>query len=155
VLDVPELEPRPELPALPLVLPAPMEVPPPVAPVVPPMLEPVPVPAVVSVLPLVPMELEPVPVVLPPAPALVLLDVSLGEVVVDGVVLEVLELLEPAPASSRLPQADRDRAAIRARAAHCAIGDLIIRYSLRFRVDVNRERESGNDSGLPAACGSL
>jgi len=29
-------------------------------------------------------------------------------------------------ASSLLPQADRDRAAIRARAAHCAIGDLII-----------------------------
>jgi hypothetical protein len=58
-----------------------------------------------------------------------LLVVSLGDVVVDGVVVEVLEDVEAA--SSFLPQADRDRAAIRARAAACAIGDLIIRYSLR------------------------
>jgi hypothetical protein len=54
--------------------------------------------------------------------------VSVGDVVVDGVVVEVDED-EEAPASSFLPQADRDRAAIRARAAHWAIGDLIIRNS--------------------------
>jgi hypothetical protein len=96
------------------------------------MLEPVPVvaPAVVSVPvvppapvePVVPMEPE------PEVPAVVLLVVSAGEVVVEGVVLEVDEEVEPepAPASSFLPQADRDRAAIRARAAHCAIGDLIM-----------------------------
>jgi hypothetical protein len=67
--------------------------------------------------------------------------VSLGDVVVDGVVLdEVLESVE-AGASSRGPQALRDRAAIRARAAHCAIGDLIIRelleglYRTESRVD--------------------
>jgi hypothetical protein len=54
---------------------------------------------------------------------LLLLVVSLGVV---GVVLEVVELL----VSSCLLQALRDRAAIRARAAHCAIGDLIIRNSL-------------------------
>jgi len=53
---------------------------------------------------------------------LLLLVVSLGVV---GVVLEVVEVV-----SSCLLQALRDRAAIRARAAHCAIGDLIIRNSL-------------------------
>jgi hypothetical protein len=56
-------------------------------------------------------------------------------VVVDGVVLEVDDDVEVSvdveAASSFLPQADRVRAAIRARAAHCAIGDLIIRNSLR------------------------
>jgi len=83
-------------------------------------VEPVVPPAPAVVLPLVPIE---------PEPLAVLLVVSLGEVVVDGVVLEVEEE-EPAPASSFLPQADRDRAAIRASAAHCAIGDLIIRNSL-------------------------
>jgi hypothetical protein len=86
-----------------VVLPAPIEVP---------------LPVVVSVLlPVVPVE---------PEVLAVLLLVSLGVVVVDGVVLEVDEL----EASSRLPQALRDRAAIRARAAHCAIGDLIIRELL-------------------------
>jgi hypothetical protein len=128
VLD--EAEPEVEEPALvsvgveppeaPIDVPLPVE---PVAPVVPPMLEPVPVllePAVVSVLPVlgvVPIDPEPeaLPVVLP------------GDVV-DGVV--VLELDEVAD-SSFLPQALRDKAAIRARAAHCAMGDLIIRNSLR------------------------
>jgi hypothetical protein len=124
---------------------APMEVPLPVAPEVVPMLEPVPVvaPAVVSVAGAVPMEPEPVPDRLPLEPAVVLLVVSLGDVVVDGAVLEVVEdALEPAPASSRLPQADRDRAAIRARAAHCAIGDLIIRNSLRVSFRTTREADS-------------
>jgi hypothetical protein len=62
----------------------------------------------------------------------VLPEVSLGVVVVDGAVLEVLEEVESVEAgtSSFLPQALRDRAAIRARAAHCAIGDLIIRELL-------------------------
>jgi hypothetical protein len=55
--------------------------------------------------------------------------VSLGMGVVEGAVLEVLESVE-AGTSSFLPQALRDRAAIRARAAHCAIGDLIIRELL-------------------------
>jgi len=85
---------------------APMEVPPPV-------LEPLAVVSVLLVLGVVAIE-----------PELVLV---LGEVVVEGVVVE--ELDEVAPVSSFLPQADRDRAAIRARAAHCAIGDLIIRNS--------------------------
>jgi hypothetical protein len=58
-----------------------------------------------------------------PEPLAVLL-VSLGDVVV------VLEVDEEVEASSFLPQAVRDRAAIRARAAHCAIGDLIIRKLL-------------------------
>jgi hypothetical protein len=120
--------------------PAPMEVP---LPVVPPRLEPVPVlaPAVVSVLvpePVVPME---------PEPLAVLLLVSLGEVVVEGVVLDVVE--DELEASSRLPQAVRDRAAIKARAAHCAIGDLIIRELLE-----GLYRGERSDS-VPAACGSL
>ena len=60
-----------------------------------------------------------------------------GEGVVDGVVLELVDeevggSVEDLAASSFLLQADRDRAAIRARAAHCAIGDLIIRNSLGF-----------------------
>ena len=43
---------------------------------------------------------------------------------------EVLEVVDvDVEASSCLLHADRDRAAIRARAAHCAIGDLIIRNS--------------------------
>jgi hypothetical protein len=121
------------LPDVPEVVPeAPIEVPlpvvEPVAPVVPPMLEPVPVleaPAVVSVLlvlGVVPSEPEPelLPVVV------------LGEELVDGEVVDVDEVAD----SSFLPQALRDRAAIRARAAHCAIGDLIIRNSLRFRFEV-------------------
>jgi hypothetical protein len=87
---------------LPLVPPAPIEVPLPV------------------VLPLVPIEPEPL--------AVLLLVVSLGVVVVEGDELDEVELA-PAPASF-LPQAVSDRAAIRASAAHCAIGDLIIRNSL-------------------------
>jgi len=51
--------------------------------------------------------------------------------VVEGVVVELVDdevegSVEVLAASSLLLQADRDRAAIRARAAHCAIGDLII-----------------------------
>lgn len=123
---VPEVMP-PVLPAAELsaVPPAPIAVPAPVAPVLP--LE-----AVESVLPVAPV--VPEPDMLPLAPAVVL-PVSAGEVV-DGVVLEV-EDAELAPVSSFfLPQAVRDRAAIRARAAHCAIGDLIIRNSFGFRFGV-------------------
>jgi hypothetical protein len=100
------------VPVLPVVVPgAPIEVPLPV------------VPAVVSV------------VVAPGVPVVVLVlpvVVSLGKVV-EGVVvlLDDVDEVEPAPVSSRWPQADSDRAASRARAAHCAIGDLIIRNSLR------------------------
>lgn len=87
----------------------------------------VPLPVLVEpVLGVVPM--EPVPL------AVLLLVVSLGEVVVDGIVLEddvEVPVVDEAD-SSFLPQALRDRAAIRARAAHCAIGDLIIRNSLRI-----------------------
>jgi len=110
MLEVAELEPMsvlvPELELLvePLAVPAPMEVP---------------LPVVVSVLPGV----------------VVVLLAVLPVVSVDGVVLEVVEDVElsvdAVPALSCLPQALRDRAAIRARAAHCAIGDLIIRNSLR------------------------
>jgi hypothetical protein len=101
---------------------APIEVP---LPVVEPVVEPMPVeaPAVVSVLPVlgvVPIE----PLVLPAAVVL------LGVVLVEGSVLELEEevdvSVDGATVSSFLPQALRDRAAIRARAAHCAIGDLII-----------------------------
>lgn len=118
---------------------APMDVPLPVVePVVEPMLEPVPVvePAVVSVLPVLGVvPIEPEPVALPVVEELVSVD--------DGVVLEVDGVVvvvedDELAASSFLPQALRDRAAIRARAAHCAIGDLIIRNSLRvvvFRVE--------------------
>jgi len=100
---------------------APMEVP---LPLLVPMLELE--PAVVSVL------LGAVPgVALPLDDELV---VSLGSVAgggVEGVVLELVDeevegSVEDLAASSFLPQAERDRAAIRARAAHCAIGDLII-----------------------------
>jgi hypothetical protein len=50
---------------------------------------------------------------------------------VEGIVLEDVEdvpVVDEAD-SSFLPQALRERAAMRARAAHCAIGDLIIRNS--------------------------
>jgi hypothetical protein len=49
-------------------------------------------------------------------------------VVVDGVVVVVLLLVleVSVPAVSRWPQAVRDRAASRARAAHCALGETII-----------------------------
>jgi hypothetical protein len=105
----------------PVVPPAPIAVPPPV-------VEPVPLaPAVVSVLALPGVAMlpdaEPVPL------AVVLLVVSLGGVVVvEGIVLELVEL---APVSSFfLLHALSDSAAISASAAHCAIGDLIIRNSL-------------------------
>jgi hypothetical protein len=101
LLAVPELLMSELVPGV-VVLPAPIEVP---------------LPVVVSVL---------LPVV--PEVLAVLLEVSLGEVVVDGVVLDVVD--EVLAASSCLLQALRDRAAIRARAAHCAIGDLIIRELL-------------------------
>jgi hypothetical protein len=82
---------------------------------------------------------------------LLVLLVSLGEVVVDGMVVELLELVESVgAASSFLPQALRDRAAIRARAAHCAIGDLIIRELLEGWFEWLERRDS-----VPAACGSL
>ena len=101
---------------------APMEVP---LPLLVPMLELE--PAVVSVL------LGAVPGVALPLDD-ELLVVSLGSVAgggVEGVVLELVDeevegSVEDLAASSFLPQAERDRAAIRARAAHCAIGDLII-----------------------------
>lgn len=141
----------PVVPVLPVVEPAvpeaPIEVPEPVEPVEPevdPMLEPVPVvePGVAAV----------VLLLLPVPPLLLLVSVD-GVVVLDGaVVLEVEELVPPAPAaeSSFLPQADRDKAAIRARAAHCAMGDLIIRNSLRFRIEWG-PREWQRVFPLPAA----
>jgi hypothetical protein len=58
----------------------------------------------------------------------VLLVVSLGEV--EGMVLEVEVSLEVDDSLLQAPR-DRVRAAITAKAAHCAIGDLIIRNSLR------------------------
>jgi hypothetical protein len=119
VLDV-----TPEPMSVPLAVPvepavpeAPMEVPLPVVlPVVPAVVSVVVAPGVPVVVPLMP-------------PVVVLLVVSLGDVVVEGVV--VLDVEDVEAASSRSPQADSDRAASRARAAHCAIGDLIIRNSLR------------------------
>ena len=105
------------------------------------VLLPVAEPVVEPAVPEAPMDV-PLPVLVPLAVVSVLLVLGvvaiepelvlvLGEVVVDGTVVEELDEVEPAPVSSFLPQADRDRAAIRARAAHCAIGDLIIRNSLR------------------------
>jgi hypothetical protein len=135
VLEADELEPVSLLVPVALLLvppavPAPIEVPPPVlVSALGAGLVPVVAPAVVV------LELEPV---VPPMVPLLLLVVSLGGVVVDGVVLEVVDDVDEV--SSCLVQALRDRAAIRARAAHCAIGDLIIRNSLRISFDVNRER---------------
>jgi hypothetical protein len=131
VLPVPPVA-EPEVPPAPMDVPEPVE--PVLEPVVEPMLEPVPVlePAAVSVelgvvvvLPVMP------PLELPVVPALVE-----GEVgAVDGVVVvDDEDDVELSVAASRLPQALRDRAAIRARAAHCAIGDLIIRNSLRVSI---------------------
>jgi hypothetical protein len=106
---VPAAEPVAE-PVVEPVPPAPMEVP-----------LPVPVEAVVS------FDVPGVVVVLGAVLALVLLlEVSAG---VDGVVLEVVEVVS---VLSFLLHADSDRAAIRARAAQVAIGDLIIRNSLGF-----------------------
>jgi hypothetical protein len=119
---------------------APIEVP---LPVVAPMLEPVPVvaPAVVSVVDGVVVPIEPV------LPVVVLVEVSAGDVVVEGVVVLVVELAD----SSLLPQAVRDRAATTARALS-AIGDLIIRNSLWVSFRWDRESDSVL---VPAACGSL
>jgi hypothetical protein len=132
-------------PVEPVLLPvpeAPIEVPLPVLVPVEPVLDPLAVVSVLLVLGVVLLpELEPVMLPLP---------LELGEVV-EGEVLEVLDELEPAPASSFLPQADRDKAAMRARAAHWAIGDLIIRNSLW----VSFGGTSRGMTALPAACGSL
>jgi hypothetical protein len=78
-----------------------------------------------------------------------------GEGVVEGVVLELVDeevegSVEDLAASSFLLQADRDRAAIRARAAHCAIGDLIIGNSW-----VSFRNASNGTGSFAAACGSL
>jgi hypothetical protein len=118
LVDAAELEPRsvlvplePVVPVDPVVPEAPIEVPPPV-------LLPV-------LLPVVPIEPVPVP------PAVLLVVLSLGDVVVEGVVLDVVGEVDESvdEVASFLLQALSDRAAIRARAAHCAIGDLIIRNS--------------------------
>jgi hypothetical protein len=108
---------------------APMDVP---LPLLVPLLVPVPElePAVVSVL--LGAVAGAVPDMLPVDEELLV--EPLGDVV-GGVVLELVdeeveESVGDVAASSLLPQADRDRAAIRARAAHCAIGDLIIGNSL-------------------------
>jgi hypothetical protein len=125
LLGVVELmEPEPVEPVAELSVPgAPIEVPLPVVPV----LEPLAVESGV-----VPMEL--LPDMLPLPVVVLLLVVSVGGVVVDGVVVDDVEEEvegDVVAASSRLPQALSDRAASRARAAHCAIGDLIIRNSFR------------------------
>jgi hypothetical protein len=120
VADVAEPELMSVVPvAEPVVPEAPIEVPLPVVPMLELELE----PAVVSVL-------VPVPVVVEAA-----LLVSDGSVVVDGVVAVEVDAGVDVSAgmvavSSFLPQALSVRAAIRARAAHCAVGDLIIRNSL-------------------------
>jgi hypothetical protein len=137
VVAEPDTPPAAEPVAEPEVPPAPIEVP-----------LPVPPEAVVS-LPVVPV---PAAAPVPLAPAVVLLEVSLGDVVVDGVVEAEDEVLAPEPLSAAvsffLPQAVRDNAAIRARAAAVAIGDLIIRNSLGF----GYVREG---TVFPTACGSL
>jgi hypothetical protein len=159
LLEVAEPELMPPLlpvvePVEPVALPvpeAPMEVPLPVLVLEPvePVLEPL---AVVSVLLVLGLVLLVLGVVLLPElePVMLPLPLVLGEVV-EGEVLEVLDELEPAPVSSFLPQADRDRAAIRASAAHWAIGDLIIRNSLW----VSFRGTSRGMTAVPAACGSL
>jgi hypothetical protein len=111
-------------------------------------LEPMSVPEAVPVLPVVPdapMEV-PLPVVSVLGVVGVVVEpavVSLGNGV-DGTVVVVLldevEVSGVAAVSSRSPQAVRDRAAIRARAAH-VIGDLIIRNSFEGFVS-NRESDS-------------
>jgi hypothetical protein len=104
--------------ALPVVLPvpdAPMDVPLPEVLVS--VEVPVPEPAVVL------LDMEPEPVVELSVPAVA------GAVVAGGVVVEVLDEVDVS-AASRWPQADRDRAAIRARAAQRAMGVVIIRTLL-------------------------
>jgi hypothetical protein len=107
----------------------------------------VPLPVLVSVLGVLGVD-EPLAVVL-------LVESLGGVVVVEGSVLDVeVEVdvsVDDVAASSFLPQALRDRAAIRARAAHCAIGDLIIRNSLWVSV----RSESRVATARFAACGSL
>jgi hypothetical protein len=108
------------VPVLPVVPEAPMDVPLPVV-----------VLALVSVLGVVGLVVAPVPDVV----------VSLGSGVDGTVVVELLDEVEDSGVVvSRSPQADRDRAAIRARAAH-VIGDLIIRNSFEGFVS---NRESGS-----------
>jgi hypothetical protein len=121
------------------------------------------------VVPEAPIEV-PLPVVLEPLAVVSVLGVAgvvtlllLAEVLVsdgrgvDGAVLDVVEEEVDVSAgvvtlvSSLLPQALRDRAASRARAAHCAVGDLIIRNSLGF-VSKCIECEL---TAAGAACGSL
>jgi hypothetical protein len=161
--------PAPVEPVVPVPVPVVVPVVEPVVPVVDPVVEPVVPPAAppavppaepdalvsvpLPVVPPAPIDV-PLPVVLPLVPMdplAVLLVVSLGDVVVAGDVLEEVEELAPAPASSFLPQALNDRAAISASAAHCAIGDLIIRNSLWVWFEVLREK----GTALHAACGSL
>jgi len=103
---------------------APMDVP---LPVSVPVVAPVPL-----VAPAVVVSVEP-GVVAPMLPLAVL--VSLGEVVVDGIVVDAEE---DSADSSFLLHALRDSAAIRARAAQRAMGDLIIRNSFEcgYRFDV-------------------
>jgi hypothetical protein len=138
VLEAAELELMSEaLPVEPVVPEAPMEVPLPVA------LEPL---AVVSVLGVAGVTLVLLAEVLEPAGA-----------VVDGSVVDEDEDVDVSAGgvvtvvSSLLLQALRDRAASRARAAHCAVGDLIIRNSLGF-VSKCIECEL---TAAGAACGSL
>jgi hypothetical protein len=119
VLDEPEVLMSVLEPVLPVAEPeAPMEVPLPVVPMS--VLPVVPVPAVV--------EPELMSVLLPVVPAVEL--VSADGVVVDGTVDEVEDSGTTVVFSSRSPQAVRVRAAVMARAALSAIGDLIIRNSL-------------------------
>jgi hypothetical protein len=132
VLDVAELEPMSVPAALPVaaVPEAPIEVP---LPVVAPGVLPVAMPlaVVVSVLPVAPVD------------GIVALPLAVVSVDVDGgtVVLDVDDVDEVSVASC-LPQADRVRAAIRARAAHCARGVAFIRNSLwvSFRVSKTQKR---------------
>jgi hypothetical protein len=102
----------------------------------------------------------PAPMAVPPGgvsvpPAVVLPDVPPGAVDGDGALLELVEegrvSVDEVADSSFLPQALSDRAAIRARAAHCAIGDWIIGHSLQFRFDTRRVQADS----VAAACGPL
>jgi hypothetical protein len=77
---------------------------------------------------LLPAPMDVPPLVVSVLPGVVVLAVPLVVSLGVVVVLEVVDEVEAA--SSCLLQALRDRAAIRARAAHCAIGDLIIRKLL-------------------------
>lgn len=141
VLDEPEVLMSVLEPVVPVAEPeAPMEVPLPVVPAPMSVLPVVPVPAVV--------EPELMSVLLPVVPAVEL--VSADGVVVDGTVDEVEDSGTTVVFSSRLPQAVRVRAAVMARAALSAIGDLIIQELLESGFEV-----ALRDDSVPAACGSL